>query len=99
VNSLPTCPLCERPILRSSDHHLVPKCREGKAKEKICADCHEAIHALFSNKELEGEYSSVEALLGNERFRATVKFISRQDPARRTRTVLAKNQRGRGRNG
>lgn len=99
MNSLPTCPLCTRVVLRSSDHHLVPKCREGKAKERICADCHEAIHALFSNKELEDTYNSVEALMGNERLRATVKFISRQDPARRTRTVLASNQRKRGRNG
>lgn len=65
----------------------------------ICRDCHTAVHALFSNKELEKTYNSVDALLGNERFARTVKFISKQDPTRRFKTALASNQRRRGRNG
>ena len=87
--------------LHPSDHHLTPVSRGGKHKDTvvICKDCHSAIHALFSNKELERDYSTVEALLSNERFQRTVKFISRQDPTRRTRTELARNQRSRGRNG
>jgi hypothetical protein len=93
------CPLCTRPNLRPSDHHIVPRCRGGKETKTICSDCHRAIHALFSNKELESTYNSVEDLLGNERFARTVKFISKQDPARRTYTIRATDQRRRGRNG
>ena len=93
------CPLCARPNLRPSDHHLTPKSRGGKATLTVCSDCHRAIHAQFSNKELERAYSSVDALLANERFVKTVKFIAKQDPGGRVRTARAKDQRRRGRNG
>ncbi len=96
---VPACPLCDRPNLRPSDHHLIPRSRGGSSTETICRDCHNAIHAQFSNKELEKEYNSVDALLANERFARTVKFISKQDPGGKVRTVLANNQRRRGRNG
>lgn len=93
------CPLCIRDIHFKSDHHLTPKCRGGKEKVLICRDCHEAIHALFSNKELEHEFNSVDSLLKSERFTKTIKFISKQDPSRRTKTKLASDQRKRNRNG
>lgn len=93
------CPLCGRPNLNPSDHHLIPRSRGGRTTETICRDCHRAIHSQFSNKELEREYHSVDALLGNERFAKTVKFIAKQDPGGKVRTTLAKNQRRRGRNG
>ncbi len=93
------CPLCDRPKLRPSDHHLIPRTRGGTETESICEDCHKAIHAQFSNKQLEKEFNTVAALLSNERFRRTVNFISKQDPSRRVRTVRSKDQRRRGRNG
>jgi hypothetical protein len=93
------CPLCQRPNLRPSDHHLVPRSRGGKSTATICRDCHLAVHAQFSNKELEKEYNSVDALLANERFAKTVKFISKQDPGGKVRTAISKDQRRRGRNG
>ena len=92
------CPLCDRKAA-GSNHHLVPKCRGGASKELICIDCHEAIHALFSNKQLESEFDSVDSLLSDDTFRKTVKFISRQDPTRHVKTRLANSQKKRGRNG
>lgn len=92
------CPLCNRDAL-GSNHHLIPKCRGGSECEFICVDCHEAIHMLFSNKELENQYNSVESLLENELFQRTVKYISRQDPSRHVKTHLANSQKKRGRNG
>lgn len=96
-----TCPLCHRANIPLSNHHLIPKTRGGmhKGTIAICVDCHVALHAQFSNKQLEKEYNSVEALLSNERFAKTIKFISKQNPARRIKTKLPKNQRRRGRNG
>lgn len=93
------CPLCGRPNLQPSDHHLVPACRGGKATLTICQGCHQAIHAQFSNKQLEKEYATVDALLANERFAKTVAFIRKQDPARKLHTMRARDQRRRGRNG
>jgi hypothetical protein len=93
------CPLCQRPNHRPSDHHLVPKSRGGRITETICRDCHSAIHATFSNKELEREYSTVEALLAHEGLRKMVAFIARQDPGGKVRIAPHRSQRRRGRNG
>lgn len=91
------CPLCERPTYRASDHHMVPKSRGGKATTTLCTDCHRAIHATFSNKQLEKEYRTVEALLAHEGFRRMVQFIARQQG--HVRVVTARDQRRRGRHG
>ena len=92
------CPLCNRPAIHKSDHHLVPKCRGGRHKQLICSDCHRMIHSLFSNKELERKYNTVEALLADERVQKMVAFLAKQDPNRRYRAVLSRDQRKRGRN-
>lgn len=88
------CPLCERPNLNPSDHHLVPKSRGGKKTLAICRDCHRAIHALFSNKELEQRYSTVDSLLEHEGFKRMLGFIARQDPGGKVRL---RRPKGRGR--
>lgn len=93
----PACPLCGRPNRSPSDHHLVPRTRGGKVTETICRDCHSAIHATFSNKQLEREYATVDALLAHEAFAKIIRFIAKQDGKVRTR--LATDQRNRGRNG
>jgi hypothetical protein len=89
------CPLCNRPNLHPSDHHLVPRSRGGKVTETICADCHRAIHATFTNKELEREYSTVESLLAHPALAKTVAFIARQDPGGRVRTRESRRRGGR----
>ena len=88
------CPLCERPNYYPSNHHMVPKSRGGRYTRTICCDCHKAIHAHFSNKELERKYFTAEALLSDLEFLKTVEFLRKQDPRRRMRTVPSK---GRGR--
>lgn len=96
---LEDCPLCERPMYHGSDHHLVPRSRGGKATQAICNDCHKAIHALFTNKELEQKYNTVESLLADERFAKMAKFLSKQDPTRRYRAKRARDRKRRGRSG
>lgn len=92
------CPLCERPMFHASDHHLVPKSRGGKRTALICSDCHSAIHALFTNKELERDYETVGSLLSDPRFCRALAFIKKQDPRRRYRSVRSAGRR-RGRAG
>jgi hypothetical protein len=95
--ALDPCPLCGRPNHRPSDHHLVPRTRGGDVTKTICEDCHRAIHSMFSNKELERQYSSVESLMGHEGFAKMVAFIGRQKG--RVHFKVTKAQRRRGRNG
>jgi hypothetical protein len=89
---LPPCPLCERPNFHPSDHHLVPKSRGGKVTETLCRDCHRAIHATFSNKELERDYHTREALLAHEGLRRMIAFIAKQDPGGKVRVRPAKGR-------
>ncbi len=51
----------------------------------ICHDCHQAIHATFTNRELETTYNTPEALLTHDGLRAMVRFIGKQDPGGRVR--------------
>jgi hypothetical protein len=66
--------------------------------ETICRDCHHGIHATFSNKELEREYNTAEALLAHEAFRKMVDFIAKQDPGGKVRMRLTKGRRRQQRN-
>lgn len=77
------------------DHHLVPKSRGGKGEHKIdtCRDCHKAAHVLFSNKELEQKYNTPKKLMSNQKFRAMVAFIAKQDPARKVRMLRTRERR------
>jgi len=87
------CPLCERPNEHPTDHHLVPKSKGGKVTETLCADCHRAIHAVFTNAELEKTYHTAEALLSHPTFAKTVAFLRKQDPRRRYKTVRTRERR------
>lgn len=85
----PACELCGRaaPLTR---HHLIPKALHDKAYVQkrfdrleritatlwVCRPCHSHIHKTFSEKELALTYHSREALLGDERIRAFVDWLS-----------------------
>ena len=91
------CPLCEREVPKVSDHHLVPKSRGGKETLPICLDCHNAVHAFFTNKELEATYHTVDALLADEKFSKHIKWLSKQSPDKRHKSKRVKEKRKRGR--
>lgn len=85
------CPLCRRPNDDPTDHHLIPKSRGGTTTETICRDCHKAIHALFTNQELEASYSTVEALLEHPELATMIRFIAKQHG--RVRVRMTKRRR------
>lgn len=91
------CPLCKRPNLHPTDHHLVPKCRGGKETLTLCRDCHRAAHECFPNKDLAREYNTVKALMADAQLRRMVRFIAKQDPGGRVK-FNGKNRKW-GRNG
>jgi hypothetical protein len=86
------CPICERPNYHPSDHHMVPRSCGGKTTQTICQDCHKAIHACFTNKELEETFHTVEALLTNDFFAKMVRYISKQDPGGKITTRKSKDR-------
>ncbi|MDI1480078.1 hypothetical protein [Polyangium sp. y55x31] len=90
--SIEPCPLCERPNLNPSDHHLVPRSRGGKLTLAICRDCHHAVHAVLTNKELEARYHTVAELVAHPELAKMIAFIARQDPGGRVRMRRTKSR-------
>lgn len=98
MDDLYSCPLCQRIVPKVSDHHLIPKSRGGADTLPICLDCHNAVHAFFTNKELEETYHSVEKLLSDEKFEKHIKWLAKQNPNKRhkSKRVREKKRRNRG---
>jgi hypothetical protein len=75
------CWLCARPMGEMIEwHHPIPKSRGGREKQPIHPICHQAIHANFSNSDLEKRYATAEALLGHDEIGRFVDWIANKPP-------------------
>ena len=74
------CPICDRitPDCYMEKHHLIPKCRKGKITELMCCDCHDMIHQLFTEKELERKYFTIESILAVSDIQKWIKWIQKK---------------------
>jgi hypothetical protein len=68
-----TCLLCERDDLKLTRHHVVPKARHNKKVKRelgakrnktewVCRPCHSQLHRLYTEKQLEREFNTIELL-------------------------------------
>lgn len=74
------CPLCGRDIPEDQrdEHHMVPKSRGGRETQTLHRICHRQIHALFSEAELETNYSTAEALLAHPEMAKFVTWVAKK---------------------
>lgn len=93
------CPLCDRRVPKVSAHHMKPKSRGGRKTIDICLDCHGMIHALFPNKSLERELSTVEELTAHPEFQSYLKWVAKRPANRRFRARRSRKTKNRGRAG
>jgi hypothetical protein len=79
------CALCGRDVPDVTVHHLVPKDEGGRGgpTADLCSACHRQVHALFDNRTLARELSSIEELRRDPRLHRFVRWVRRQDPGRR----------------
>ncbi|MGC3989588.1 MAG: hypothetical protein QM796_07905 [Chthoniobacteraceae bacterium] len=81
------CALCDR-LEKLTRHHLIPQARHHNKRNKrefsrrevkevawICRPCHSQIHNLFTEKELERNYRTLEALRGYEELAKFIEWI------------------------
>jgi len=97
---LETCPLCGRVIsdpLDANRHHLHPLSRGGKDGEvvRLHRICHVKIHSVFTEKELELKYNTIDALLKTREMKKFVKWLANKpsdfyDSSRETNTMQGK---------
>ena len=74
------CPICHRKNVEFNEHHLVPVQKGGKKAEKvkICTNCHDHIHAVFTNNKLKNEINSLEAIIESKEMRKFAKYIGKK---------------------
>jgi hypothetical protein len=75
-----SCTICRRltPPEYQEKHHLVPKSRKGKETILVCRNCGDQLHKLFSNKEMERAYNTIEAILSDERIQKWIKWVKKK---------------------
>lgn len=77
------CPLCGREMVPGPSvdlHHLIPKSKKGKDTVYIHKICHRKVHSVFTEKELEKEWNTIEKLKSNPEISKFVKWVSKKDP-------------------
>jgi hypothetical protein len=89
------CPICQHEYAPKelTKHHLVPKSRNGKITVPLCRPCHRQIHALFTEKELEENFGTLEALLAAEALAPWIAWIRRRKPTAHVKTKTSKRKR------
>ncbi|MDB5045368.1 MAG: hypothetical protein JWQ08_1418 [Deinococcus sp.] len=80
------CALCGRETPTLTQHHLMPVLQGRRKGMKVqdlptvglCSACHGYVHSTFSNADLSGPYSTLEALSENEGVIKFVKWVKKQ---------------------
>ena len=83
ANSLGPCQICGRKMLSGESvdrHHWQPKSRGGNAAEYLHRICHRKLHSLFTNKELNTDFTSPEAVRQHPEMRKFITWVRRQPP-------------------
>lgn len=84
------CQLCGRVMCALTRHHLIPRARHRKKRNRrlfdrdevrsrilwVCRPCHDHIHDVLSEQEMESAYRSREALLAHPAILRFVRWIA-----------------------
>lgn len=69
-----------------SRHHLIPKAKKGKETVPLHQLCHNKIHSLFTEKELERQYYTLELLRQHADIQAFMSWVKPKPPSFFVRT-------------
>lgn len=84
------CPICDREMWKGNSidkHHFVPKCRGGKKTKFLHKICHNKIHSVWTEKELEKEYNDPNKICLNGDIQKFIKWIKNKEPDFYDKTV------------
>jgi len=88
------CELCGRAEAVLTRHHLIPRTRHANRRNKrdfardevrhriawLCLPCHKHIHAVLSEKEMEREFNTLEALRAQPEIARFVAWLADKPP-------------------
>lgn len=61
-------------------HHWQPKSRGGKEANYLHRICHRKLHSLFTDKELDAEFATPEAVRRHPKMQKFINWVRRQPP-------------------
>ena len=83
--------MCGRVVEKRTRHHLIPRTRHGNKRVKrlwsreqlnhtipLCPACHRQIHRSLTEKDMERDYNTVEALLSHPEISTFVSWIKKK---------------------
>ena len=76
------CPLCGREMLEGSsvnEHHLVPKSLKGRDKINLHKSCHQKIHTIFTEKELQLKFNTIKEIKKNDEIKKFIHWVKKKD--------------------
>ena len=92
------CGLCGRALVPGPSvnrHHLVPKTFGGRHVVDLHRICHNKIHAVFTERELQQHYHTFERLLAHEEISKFVRWVRKQPPEFYNRNERPSSRRAR----
>jgi hypothetical protein len=79
-----TCKICGRPLgtVNIDLHHLLPKTFKGKSDDTnlipLHKICHRKLHSVFTEREMQHYYHTIEHLLEHSEIEKFVKWVSKK---------------------
>ena len=88
------CEMCGRWGVVLTRHHLIPRARHRNRRARrsfdrremkgrialVCRPCHNQIHDLYSEKELERSFNTLDALKNDDRIQRFVEWVRKKPP-------------------
>jgi 5-methylcytosine-specific restriction endonuclease McrA len=76
------CSICARPLLglREQEHHLIPRALGGRETVTLHAICHQKIHSVFTERELQKYYHTADRILENPDMQKFVAWVRKKSP-------------------
>lgn len=77
------CPICGRELWKGDSvdrHHFVPKSRGGRESQYLHKICHRKIHSLWTEKELEREYSDPDLVSAHPEMEKFITWVQKKAP-------------------
>ncbi len=77
------CPVCGREMIPGKsidEHHLIPKTFKGTETVLLHKICHRKLHTVFTEREMQHHYHTIERLLEHDEIQKFVKWVSKKDP-------------------
>jgi hypothetical protein len=90
------CPLCSRDMYAGpsvNEHHLVPKTFGGKVKILIHRICHHKIHSIFSERELQKTYNTIDSLKSHSEIQKFIAWLKYKHPTFYHRNESSKSKK------